>query len=177
MIPISPSRILKVCFVFFIFYDMACESSSTNKRSNPPPQGGTAPVGNGNNNTLGNAPSKVKLDTPQDLAKKIEVKTFHTLVRDGEIGYSGYCVASLKKPDAPEDGLEQVEIKEGPCPAGLKINGKNSPMVYACPVRPDASGSKQQTFLYETMNTDLGFKKITEVEFDVVRVFCGDNAN
>jgi hypothetical protein len=173
----SPNRILSLCLLFSIFIEAACESSSTNKRSNPPPQGGASSVGNGNNNPLGNTPSKVKLDSPQDLAKKTEVKTFHTLVRDGDIGYSGYCVASQKKPDAPDDGIEQLEIKEGPCPASLKINGKSSPMVYACPVRADVSGSKQQTFLYETMNTDLGFKKLSEVEFDIVRVFCGDNAN
>lgn len=177
MNPASTNGILGLCLIFSIFNHVACENSSTNRRSNPTPQGGASADSNGKNNPLGNTPSKVKLDSPQDLARKTEIKTFHTLVRDGDIGYSGYCVASQKKPDAPEDGIEQLEIKEGPCPASLKINGKSSPMVYACPVRADVSGSKQQTFLYETMNTDLGFKKLSEVEFDIVRVFCGDNAN
>lgn len=157
----------------FLAVAAACQGSSNGNRSNPPPQGGATGGNNTGDVNPASTGSKIKLDTPQELAKKTEVKAFHLLVRDGDRGYSGYCTASVKKPETLDESIEQVEIKEGPCPSSLKINGKNSPMVYACPAVLDTSGSKHQTFLYETMNSDVGFKKITELDFDISSVFCG----
>jgi hypothetical protein len=81
-------------------------------------------------------------------------------------------MASQKRPVSLDDGIRQIEIKEGPCPASLKINNKTTPMVYACPVKTAANGDKEQIFLYETMHTDHGFEKLTDIEFDIPTVFC-----
>lgn len=174
MKPRTRHIVLSAGIFAFLSILSACGNGSTKERSGSPAPGGTSGGPGPVDNPQGNTPSNVKLDSPQDLAKKTEVKGYHTLVRDGDIGYSGYCVASSKKPETLDADIRQLEIKEGPCPTTLKINSKNSPMVYACAPSTSTSGAKEQVFLYETMNTDLGFQKITEIEFDVVGVFCAN---
>jgi hypothetical protein len=66
----------------FVFLSLvsACENSSTKERTGSPAPGGTAGGQGPVDTPQGNAPSQVELDSPQELAKKTEVKALTSTV-------------------------------------------------------------------------------------------------